>query len=112
MQENNDIFTIKQRVLFGVRGVASAPDNKYSGFVLCKPTLFFQLFIANMYKSHQTSFNSAMEDRPDKYHVSGTRQVVVKVELVIIKARVIFTIQRNNAACLIIEYLSYLYAVT
>ncbi len=41
--------------------------------VLCKPKHFFlQLFIATISNYLQTSFNSVMNDWPDKYHVWGT----------------------------------------
>ncbi len=41
--------------------------------VICKPThFFFHTFIATMSYSLQTSFNRAMKDWPDKYHVWGT----------------------------------------
>ncbi len=47
--------------------------------VLWKPTRFFyQLFIATLSNSLQTSFNSVLKDWPDKYHVCVTSTRIVK----------------------------------
>ncbi len=76
--------------------------------VLCKPThFFFHSFIATMSYSLQTSFNSVMKDRAEKYHVWGTPTGSPSRSNSRYFKNAFFSLKRNIYSCVLFSYLSY-----